>query len=70
MNEFFENGVINKAINETFIALIPKKFGSCKIRDFRSISLVSILYEIVSRVLVARLKEFYTIQFLIPKVPL
>ena len=44
-------------VNETYIALIPKKYGSCKISDFRPISLVTSLYKIISKVLASRIKE-------------
>jgi len=37
--EFYENGVVNKCVNETYICLIPKRANSCKLKDFRPISL-------------------------------
>ena len=57
LNEFHGSGVVNRGVNETYIALIPKKFGSCKIEDFKPISLVTSLYKIISKVLVSRLKD-------------
>ena len=44
MAEFFHTGVVNGVTNETFICLIPKKFNSSRITDYRPISLVTSLY--------------------------
>ena len=57
LNEFHASGVVNRAVNETYIALIPKKHGSCKISDYQPISLVTSLYKIISKVLISQLKE-------------
>ena len=57
MNDFHSSGVVNRRVNETYITLIPKKYDSCRISDFRPISLVTSLYKIISKVLVSRLKE-------------
>ena len=57
MNDFHASGVVNRGVNETYVALIPKKYGSCRISEFRPISLVTSLYKIISKVLVSRLKE-------------
>ncbi|MDV3193946.1 MAG: reverse transcriptase domain-containing protein [Sweet potato little leaf phytoplasma] len=55
--EFFENDIVNKRTNETYICLIPKKKNASKVRDFRSISLVASLYKIIAKVLADRLKD-------------
>ena len=57
LNDFHASGVVNRGVNETYIALIPKKYGSCRISNFRSISLVTSLYKIIFKVLASRLKE-------------
>ena len=57
MHDFHSSGVVNRGVNKTYIAPIPKKFGSCRINDFRPISLVTSLYKIIFKVLVSRLKE-------------
>ncbi|MCH92362.1 LINE-1 reverse transcriptase like, partial [Trifolium medium] len=48
--EFHENGKLVKGLNNTFIALIPKKDNSTKLSDFRPISLVGCAYKILSKV--------------------
>lgn len=55
--EFHHNGIINRATNEKYVCLIPKKINSCKISDFRPISLVTSLYKIISKVFSLRLKN-------------
>ena len=54
--EFHRTGIINGITNETYICLIPKKINSCRIRDFRPISLVTSLYKIIAKVLARRLQ--------------
>ena len=55
-DEFYDSGVINGISNETYICLIPKKLNSCRVRDFRPISLVTSLYKIIAKVLAKRLQ--------------
>ena len=54
--EFYTSGIINGISNETYICLIPKKSNSCRVRDFRPISLVTSLYKIIAKVLAKRLQ--------------
>lgn len=49
-----------KILNTTFIALIPKKVGGFKIRDFRPISLVNCVYKIIIYVLTNRMSVVMT----------
>ena len=46
-----------KELNRNFITLIPKREGAEEIKDFRSISLVSSVYKLISKVLTARIKK-------------
>ena len=54
--EFYNSGIINSVVNETYTCLIPKKTNSSKIRDFRPISLVTSLYKIIAKVFSMRLR--------------
>lgn len=45
-----------RAINESFIALIPKQEKTTTLEIFRSISLCNVVYKIISKVIANRLK--------------
>lgn len=49
--ELFLAGKFEKSPNATFIALIPKKVGASKVKEFGPISLVYRVYKIISKVL-------------------
>ena len=53
---FFISGRILSKLNETFIALIPKKNGSCNFNQFRPISLCNVCYKVISKIIVNRLR--------------
>ena len=55
--EFYQHSKFEKSLNETFIALIPKKNGASNIQDFRPISLVGSVYKILAKALANCLKE-------------
>ena len=50
------NGVINKDLNFTYIALIPKMKNPTCVSDFRLINLCNVMYKIISKMLAIRLK--------------
>ena len=50
------SGTIPDSINSTFIALIPKIKDPWKVSDFRFISLCNVVYKLIAKVLVNRLK--------------
>ncbi|GAU15917.1 hypothetical protein TSUD_41400 [Trifolium subterraneum] len=54
--EFHRNGRLTKGINATFIALIPKVEIPQQLNDFRPISLVGSLYNILAKVLANQLR--------------
>lgn len=54
---FHSNQAFEKSFNATFIALVPKKSGASELKDFRLISLVGGVYEIIARLLAGRLEK-------------
>jgi hypothetical protein len=54
---FFATGFMDPMINVTNIVLIPKSDSPCSVTDFRPISLCNVIYKLISKVLVNRLKE-------------
>lgn len=56
VTDFFETGVLPPNINKTLITLIPKVSQPESLKDLRPISLCNVLYKIISKVLVNRIK--------------
>ena len=52
------SGTILKSINHTFLTLIPKVKNPEIVAQFRPISLYNVIYKILSKVIVNRLKPF------------
>ena len=50
-------GVVLESLNSTFIALIHKIKHPKKVSDFRPISLCNVVYKLISKVVVNRLKK-------------
>lgn len=49
-------GLVSKALNSTFIALLPKKTKLDTFNDFKPISLCNLAYKIISKIISERLK--------------
>jgi hypothetical protein len=56
-NEFYDNGVLAKGCNASFLALTPKVDSPLELNDYRPISLVGSIFKIISKVLAGRLKN-------------
>lgn len=55
-HDFFQKGIVNKALNATYVALNPKKVAPQKVSDYRMVSLTTSIYKILAKVLAERLK--------------
>lgn len=54
--EFFTSGTMPEGVNDAVIVLIPKKDFPEDLRDFRPISVCNVIYKVVSKCLVNRLR--------------
>ncbi|XP_074374868.1 uncharacterized protein LOC141716183 [Apium graveolens] len=54
---FFETSLMSPEINSTFLSLIPKVITPTKMQDFRPISLCTVLYKCISKIIASRLKK-------------
>ena len=57
VRRFFRDGVLEDGINSTNICLIPKKLNANKLVDFRPISLCSLAFKIITKILAKWLKR-------------
>jgi hypothetical protein len=56
VKEFFRSGIMPEGVNDTTIVLVPKIAYPEKLADVRPISLCNVLYKVVSKCLVNRLR--------------
>lgn len=56
-HDFFSNKIVNKSLNATYVALIPKKVHWTKVSDHRLISLTTSIYKILAKVIYERIKQ-------------
>jgi hypothetical protein len=56
VREFFATGIMPPGINDTTIVLIPKLNNQEELKDFRPISLCNVIYKVISKCLVNRLR--------------
>lgn len=58
IHAFFHSGSLLKALNHTYITLIPKINFPNEVHHFRPINLCNVVYKIISKIMVNRLKPF------------
>ena len=56
-SKFHQRRQLVMSLNVTFVSLVPKKADTLEVMDFRPISLVGGVYQILSKVLVTRMKN-------------
>ncbi|GER30020.1 RNA-directed DNA polymerase (reversetranscriptase)-related family protein [Striga asiatica] len=61
IQQFFLTGKMPKATNLTVITLIPKKPNAQSLSEFRPISLCTVTYRIISKILANRLKQVLSV---------
>ncbi|GKV22646.1 hypothetical protein SLEP1_g32498 [Rubroshorea leprosula] len=57
IQEFHDKGKLVKGSNESFVVLIPKTNNPERIEEYRPISLIGIMYKILSKLLANRLRQ-------------
>jgi hypothetical protein len=56
VQKFFSDGIMPEGVNDTTIVLIPKKDDPAELKDFRPISPCNVIFKVVSKCLVNRLR--------------
>ena len=56
VQSFFLYGFIPKGVNNTILALIPKKKEVKEMKDFRPISCCNIIYKVISKLIANKLR--------------
>ncbi|GKV51190.1 hypothetical protein SLEP1_g57860 [Rubroshorea leprosula] len=57
LQEFHKNSKMVRGLNTSFIVLVPKSNNPQKIEEYRPISLIGVMYKILSKLLANRLKK-------------
>jgi hypothetical protein len=70
VKQFFIDGILPEEINDTSIFLIPKGTKPEEIKDFRPISLCNVIYKLISKYIVNRMRVYLDKIISPSKVPL
>lgn len=57
VQDFFQGGTLTRAVNHTFLTLIPKRAAANKVEQFRPISLCNVFYKVITKILALRFKS-------------
>ena len=57
IHDFFNTGQMLKGFNSTLISLIPKHKNSSSMQDYRPISLCTVVYKCITKILATRMKQ-------------
>ncbi|KAJ9542089.1 hypothetical protein OSB04_028595 [Centaurea solstitialis] len=58
VHNFFYSGNLFKQLNHTLLCFIPKVPNATRVTDFRPISCCNVLYKVISKIIVERMKSF------------
>ena len=58
VQRFFMDGALPEGLNDTAIVLIPKGDSPEELKDYRPISLCNVIYKVISKCIVNRLRPF------------
>lgn len=56
VQSFFQGGGLSRAVNHTFLTLIPKRAAANKVDQFRPIALCNVFYKVITKILALRFK--------------
>ena len=57
INSFYDSVYIPRGCNASFITMVPKRENPSTLNEYRTISLVSCVYKVISKILANRLKR-------------
>lgn len=58
VQDYYSGEMVIRAVNHTFITLIPKRHSANKVDQFRPIILCNVIYKIITKLIAFRLKPY------------